>query len=45
MEQLRGALASVAQLLADGLLTAGEAAAIKAGALADFQAARSRAQN
>ena len=40
MEQLRAALASVAQLLGDGLLTPDEAAEMKAAAMQDFALAR-----
>ena len=44
MEQLRPTLASVAQLLGDGLLTPSEAAEMKAAAMQDFAKTRQSMQ-
>ena len=40
MEQFRATLSSVAQLLGEGLLTAAEAAEMKAAAMQDFNMSR-----
>ena len=44
MEELRATLGSVAELLSNGILSAEEAAEIKAGALEDFRTARAAAR-